>query len=295
MRIELQNVRKTFGQTQVLRGVSFNAKTGARLALIGPNGSGKSTLLRALLGLIACEGTVKLGGRSPFADRAEVSRGLAYVPQVAPALAATVSEIVRFVAATRDLTPEQIAQVAGRLDLELDAIAKRPFRNLSGGMKQKLLIALALAAKPELIVMDEPTASLDARARDRFFRLFDELAPGCTVILCSHRLEELRSLSDHIVSLSEGQVRWSGPAADFLALRSRSVLEVYLDKPDAEGWLVARGFSSAVPGWWTRTVSQAEKLQLIPAMTNELGPLIQNLLVRDLESLDVSRTGVGHA
>lgn len=295
MQIELQDVRKAFGQTQVLRGVSFNAPSGGRIALIGPNGSGKSTLLRSLLGLLSCEGTVRLGGLSPFDDRLELSHKIAYVPQVAPAMSATVKELVSFVSSTRGISASVVHEVARRLELELESVRDRPFRNLSGGMKQKLLITLALAAKPALIVMDEPTASLDSRARDRFFQLFDELAPECTVVLCSHRLEELRSLSDHIVSLSDGLVTWSGAASAFLSLRSMSVLEVYLDRPDAEGWLVARGFSSAVPGWWSRTVSQAEKLQLLPAMTTELGPLIQNLLVRDLESIELGRTGAGDA
>jgi ABC-2 type transport system ATP-binding protein len=75
----------------------------------------------------------------------------------------------------------------------LATVAARPFRTLSGGSKQKLLIALAIAARPDLLILDEPTASLDADARSRFFQLHRDRASGATLILCSHRLEEIRT------------------------------------------------------------------------------------------------------
>jgi ABC-2 type transport system ATP-binding protein len=217
MRVELEQVRKRFGRTEALRGVSLSVPAGRRVALIGPNGSGKSTLLRSLLGLVACEGKVLLDGRAPFEDRVEVARRLAYVPQVAPQLAAPVGDVLALVGMTRGLTHEALASVAARLELDVAAVRARPFRALSGGMKQKLLIALALASRASLLVMDEPTASLDARARERFFQLCEEVAPGTTLVLCSHRLEELRHLADHVVALEEGRVAYDGPAAEFLA------------------------------------------------------------------------------
>src|SRR5688500_17577771 len=112
MRIELRQVKKRFGSTQVLRGIDLVVPAGRRLALIGPNGSGKSTLIRSLLGLVACEGQVLLDGSSPFSDRVSVARRLAYVPQVAPQLAASVEEVISLVALTRELPPEEVAHVA---------------------------------------------------------------------------------------------------------------------------------------------------------------------------------------
>ena len=289
MRVELEQVRKHFGSTEGLRGVSLSVPAGRRVAPIGPNGSGKSTLLRSLLGLVACEGKVLLDGRSPFEDRVEVARRLAYVPQVAPQLAAPVGDIIGMVTLTRGLSAEAVAQVAARLELDVQNVRARPFRALSGGMKQKLLIALALASRASLLVMDEPTASLDARAREHFFRLCEEVAPGATLVLCSHRLEELRHLADHVVALEEGRVAYDGPAADFLAGRGLSVVEVSLGSAEGSAWLEERGFRTGLQGWWVRTVSQAEKLQLIPEVTRELGTRLQNLLVRDLETVEVPR------
>ncbi len=88
MRIEIQGAKKKFGPLEALKDVSLVIPSGRRLALVGPNGTGKSTLIRALLGLIDCRGSVLLDGLSPFDDRVEVARRLAYVPQVAPALGA---------------------------------------------------------------------------------------------------------------------------------------------------------------------------------------------------------------
>lgn len=291
MRIELSGVRKRFGAAEVLRGIDLVVPAGRRVALIGPNGSGKSTLLRSLLGLVACEGEVRLDGRSPFEDRVEVARRLAYVPQVAPQLGAPVRDVVDLVARTRELDPAAIYRVAARLELDVAALRGRPFRALSGGMKQKLLIALALASPASLLVMDEPTASLDAGARERFFLLCEELAPDRTLLLCSHRLEELRHLSEHVVSLEEGRVAYDGPAEAFLAGRGRAVVEVATGSVEAAGWLQARGFRTGLRGWWVRTVSQAEKRELVPELTRELGPRLGNLLVRDLESVEVSHGG----
>jgi ABC-2 type transport system ATP-binding protein len=217
VRIEVQQAKKRFGRIEVLKGVSFEVPQGRRLALVGPNGSGKSTLIRALLGLIECEGSVRLDGRSPFESRIETAKRLAYVPQVAPSLGASAREWVRLVCLTRGLGYDEVTRMTSRLNLDLSDIARRPFRNLSGGMKQKLLLALAFASRPELLVMDEPTASLDEVTRQRFFELCRELAPSTTVILCSHRWEEISLLTQHVLALEEGRVSFDGAAESYPA------------------------------------------------------------------------------
>jgi ABC-2 type transport system ATP-binding protein len=210
MRIELHDVCKRFGGAPVLDHLSLTVAAGDRVGLTGPNGSGKSTLVRAIMGMVRCEGAVRLDGRDPFAHRAELASRMAYVPQVAPQLGATVAEVVRAVADLRGLDRAHIARVAEDLDLDLQAIAGRPVRALSGGMKQKLLIALALAAPISLLIMDEPTASLDARAREAFFRLLDQRATGATLLFSSHRPDDVRRLVDRVVGLEDGRVAFDG-------------------------------------------------------------------------------------
>lgn len=216
MRLELVGVRKDFGKTHVLKGIDLTIASGERVALVGPNGSGKSTFLRAVLGLVACEGRVTIDGKSPYADRIALVQHLAYVPQVAPQLSAPVGELVGLAVTTRKLDEAAVVALAARLDLPLNELRTRPFRNLSGGMKQKLLIALAMAARPKLLVMDEPTASLDAASRARFFELFAELGEDVTALLCSHRLEELQQLSRRVVALEEGKVAFDGSREEYL-------------------------------------------------------------------------------
>jgi ABC-2 type transport system ATP-binding protein len=228
VRIELRDVHKRFGKAHVLRGVTAEVPTGRRVALVGPNGSGKSTLIRALLGLLECEGTVLLDGQPPFEDRLALARRFAYVPQVAPQLSASVKEILDLVCLTRGMEPQAIDAMATGLDLDLRPIGERPFRNLSGGMKQKLLLAIALAARPSLLVMDEPTASLDARSRERFFGLFSQVPPEVTVLLCSHRLEELENLTSHVLALEEGRVTFDGPADTLHDATGKRLVEVLL-------------------------------------------------------------------
>jgi ABC-type multidrug transport system ATPase subunit len=213
VKLEIEHLCKRFGSTEVLRDVSLVIPSGARAALIGPNGSGKSTLIRAVLGFVTCEGSVLLDGKDPIDDRDSLARRVAYVPQVAPQLAAPVEEVIGTVAELRGLDCANIAEVAREMDLHVADLARRPFRALSGGMKQKLLIALALAADAELLVMDEPTASLDDVARASFVRLLEQRAARATILLCSHRLDEVRHLVGRVVTMAEGRVASDVPEA----------------------------------------------------------------------------------
>lgn len=286
MRVELRGVGKRFGRVVALQGVSLDVPAGAKLALIGPNGSGKTTLTRVIMGVLAHDGEVRLDGRPAFADRAQLAQRLAYVPQVAPAMAASVGELARAIVAVRGLSYARVRELAGELGLPLDAIAGRPFRSLSGGMKQKLSIALALSAEASLLILDEPTASLDAATRTRFFELYRRHAAGATLLLCSHRLEEIRHLVDHVVALEDGRVVHDGPAEAYLAARSGAVLELQLEAGE-QPWARANGFQPGAAGWWTRSVTQAEKLRLLPEALAALGGLLRNVCVRDLDTLEV--------
>ena len=214
MRLELRGVGKSFGKQQALAGVDLVVEHGERVALVGPNGSGKSTLLRVVMGLLTCDGVVMLDGVSPFEHRSKIAHRLAYVPQVAPQLGATVGEVIRSVVTLRGLDPARVESWADRLGLVMPEIRDKAFRALSGGMKQKMLIALAFSAGASLLILDEPTASLDAVARDKFVDMLDEVAADATVILCSHRLDEVQKLVSRVIELGEGRVVRSLSAID---------------------------------------------------------------------------------
>jgi ABC-type multidrug transport system ATPase subunit len=291
LRVEARQLTKTFGSVTALRELCFEIPSGSRVALIGPNGSGKSTLNRVLMGLLRFRGEVLLDGRSPLDERAVSQRSVGYVPQIPPALGVPAGELVRALCELRSMAPSAVEKLAGRLGLGLERIARQPFRNLSGGMKQKLLIALALASRARLLILDEPTGSLDARSRERFFPLFEDLPAETTILLCSHRLEEVRQLVDHVLMLDDGGLAYDGPAAAFLEATTTSVLEVCADGEQATAWLVAHGFRRGNAGWWLRTVSHAEKLRLLPEIATELGAGLRDLNVRDLEALEIGNEG----
>jgi ABC-type multidrug transport system ATPase subunit len=288
-------VGKRFGRVDALREVSFDVMPGQRVALVGPNGSGKSTLNRILMGLLAFEGEVRLDGRSPFRERTAVAQRMAYVPQVAPRLGARVEELLAAVGRVRRFPPEAVARAARALELDLDALASRPFRALSGGTKQKLLIALAFAARAGLLIFDEPTGSLDARARERFFDLCEAIEPGTTVLLCSHRLDEVRPLVDHVLFLVEGQLAWAGSAEAFLGSCARSVLEVWAEGESASGWLRAHGFRPTPAGSWRLETTQGVKMKLLPELWTRCGGALRNVVVRDLERLELDGVEAGGA
>ena len=287
MEIELRNVRKCFGDTEVLRGLNLRIASGQRVGLVGPNGSGKSTLVRLLLGLCAAEGDVRIAGRDPFREHASLLTQIGYVPQIAPQLGAPVSEVVAAVCDLRGIPVDAVSALCEELALDLRELRNRPLRNLSGGMKQKLLIALALASQSQLYVLDEPTASLDARSRDRFFRLYAKHAASATLILCSHRLEEVRHLVDHVLVLAEGRASYFGPVQEFLGERALSIIELVVDADASRQVLIDLGFCEGARSLWTATVRHGDKLGLLSRLNQQLGSHLVNLNVRELESIDL--------
>jgi ABC-2 type transport system ATP-binding protein len=285
VRIEAHTLTKRFGRVTALDGVSFGFAPRSRVALVGPNGSGKTTLNRILMGLVAFEGSARIDGLCPFRDRGVLAPRIAYVPQIAPQLAAPVGEVVAAIARVRALEPRAIAHAARELGLDVAAIARLPFRSLSGGTRQKLSIALALASRASCLILDEPTGSLDAHARERFFAVVEALAPGATLLLCSHRLDEIRALVDHVLLLEDGRVAYDGAAGAFLERCALATIDVWSEGEDAAGWLLARGFHHTPSGVWRRTVSHAEKMKLLPEISRELGAGLRNLSARDLDGI----------
>lgn len=282
MRVELRSVGRRFGRTVALAGIDLELPAGSRTALLGPNGSGKSTLMRAILGSIRYTGEIAFDGRTRGGEDLEVARHIAYVPQVAPRLAATVRDLVRATCMLRGVDADAFVHPARELGLDLDGLGRRPLRELSGGMRQKALAALALAARPRLLVLDEPTASMDAASRQRFFALVDELSRGTTIVLCSHRLDELRSLVDQVAVLAEGRLQFAGAAAAFLAAHGGGIVEVRATA-SGEALLPGLGFIRRGTGVWTRTAASGGRAALVREVVGTLGGELVDVLVHDLQ------------
>jgi zinc transport system ATP-binding protein len=222
--LHVEGVTFSYGRHQVLAGVSMHVAAGEFVALAGSNGSGKSTLVRVALGLAApASGDVRLFGEAPagLKDRWRVG----YVPQrpvVVDQLPATVEEVVASgCVARRGWFRRPRPEDRGRIEralavVALDELRRTPIVELSGGQQQRAFIARALASEPQLLVLDEPIAGVDAESQARFR---DALVTRCheggvAVLLVSHELGAVADDLDRLVLLRGGTVAFDGPPAD---------------------------------------------------------------------------------
>jgi ABC-2 type transport system ATP-binding protein len=230
--IQFEGVVKRFRRNKVLQGVDLTIERGNRVALVGSNGAGKTTLIRCLLGEYTCEGRVLVDGMDPRQHRREVLSKVGFVPQLPPPLKMPVRQLVRFAASLCDADPQRMEAVAARLGLEVEDFRGQPFVKLSGGQKQKLLIAIALGRDSELLVLDEPAANLDPEARHIFFQLLAEKKDTAAMLISSHRLDEVAALVNRVVEMDQGNVVLDDRVADLVDLSSRLWCRVRLNQPE---------------------------------------------------------------
>jgi ABC-2 type transport system ATP-binding protein len=205
--IKISNLTKKFGKTPVLDNINLTVKRGDRIALIGQNGAGKTTLIRVILGQYLFNGQLAVFGKNPRHHRVEILDRIGYVPQLPPPIQMNVGELVTFSAGiSRKSSIDAIYQKAAELELDIGKNVKKPFQKLSGGMKQKLLIALALARQPDILIMDEPAANLDPQGRQAFFLQLIRSMEKTTMLLSSHRVDEIINLINRIVEIDYGRV-----------------------------------------------------------------------------------------
>ena len=209
--IEIAGLTKRFGRLDVLRGIDLVIARGRVTAVLGPNGAGKSTLIKCMLGLVRPDaGEVRIDGRSILGDPAARSR-IGYMPQT-PRLPENLTG-EELLALVRELRSPQAPTTDALIDrLALGAELAKPLRTLSGGTKQKVNAVLAFLFRPDLLILDEPTAGLDPVASSTLKdAILAERCEGRTTIVSSHVLSELEELADDVVFLLDGRVRYQGP------------------------------------------------------------------------------------
>ncbi|MEA3273851.1 MAG: ABC transporter ATP-binding protein [Pseudomonadota bacterium] len=268
--IRFENLTKRFRRQPVLKDVSLTIDRGHRVALVGSNGAGKTTLIRCLLGEYTCEGQVRVDDLDPRERRREVLSKVGFVPQLPPPLRMPVGQLIRFAASLCAADPKRMEQVAHRLGLDAAQFRHQPFVKLSGGQKQKLLIAIALGRDSELLVMDEPAANLDPDARHIFFGLLAEKRESAAMLISSHRLDEVAPLVNRVIELDQGEVVLDDRVADLVELTSRLHCRIGLIRPEdafakaIRGW----GFSSRDQGLtWEGFVSGPDRLRFLGVLS----------------------------
>jgi ABC-type multidrug transport system ATPase subunit len=207
--IEVEQLRRSFGDVHAVTGVTFVAEPGVITALVGPNGSGKTTLLLMLASLLRPDaGTIRIDGLDPVTDSAAVRARLGWMPdQFGSWAALTVRVTLEITGRLHGMTRRDAASRAAALIdlLGLDELADRPSRVLSRGQKQRLGMARALVNDPSVLLLDEPASGLDPAARVALRDLLRRLAEeGRSILVSSHALDELEQMADTAVYLRGG-------------------------------------------------------------------------------------------
>jgi ABC-2 type transport system ATP-binding protein len=262
--IHFKNVVKNFRKARVLDGINLDIQIGERIALIGSNGAGKTTLIRCLLGEYTHDGEVTIDNLNPRDHRTKVLGNIGFVPQLPPPLKMPVGQLIDFSASLCGTDPLHIHQIAKRLGLDIEAILSRQFVRLSGGMKQKLLIAIALGRNAKVLVMDEPAANLDPEARKIFFDLLAERQHEVTMIISSHRLDEVSSLVNRVIEMDLGKVVLDDRVADDVSLSGLLACRIVVKR-------IEPAFAKAISAWkfseldgglvWEGKIASADRLR----------------------------------
>lgn len=215
--LETDHLGKRYGGAWALRDCSLRLPAGRVAALVGPNGAGKSTLLHLAVGLMRPDaGTVRVFGQSPY-DNTAVLAEVGFVAQDTPLY--------------RDFTAAELMTLGAKLNRRWDSAVARhrlsrlgippdkPVGKLSGGQRAQVALALAMAKRPRLLLLDEPVASIDPLARREFMRALADSVAGSdtTVLLSSHLLADLELVCDYLIVLHAAQVRLVGPTDVLLA------------------------------------------------------------------------------
>jgi ABC-2 type transport system ATP-binding protein len=274
--IKFQNVSKVFKKNRVLDNTDLNIELGERIALVGSNGAGKTTLIRCLLGEYTHDGAVTVEGQAPRLARAEVLQKIGFVPQLPPPLKMPVGQLITFAASVCNSDPRRMGEIAARLGLDVESVRHLPFNKLSGGMKQKLLIAVAMGRDSKVLVMDEPAANLDPEARHIFFQLLAERQDNTTMLISSHRLDEVAALVNRVLELDRGKVVLDDKVADDVSLSGMLACRLSLRRPE-------EAIAKALASWkftdggnrveWTGRVSGADRLRFLGMLSRYVGLL----------------------
>ena len=233
MALQVSDLRKAYGGTEVVAGLSFAVEPGICFGLLGPNGAGKTTCFYMIVGLVPADGgEIALDGgdlsRLPIHQRAR--RGLSYLPQEASIFRKlTVAENVRAILELQEEDPDAIANRLDALleDLSIGHLAEAPAVSLSGGERRRCEIARALATRPRFILLDEPFAGVDPIAVLDIQRIIGFLRErGIGVLITDHNVRETLGICDRAYIINEGRVLASGAPDEIVY--NEAVRKVYL-------------------------------------------------------------------
>ncbi|WP_258084979.1 ABC transporter ATP-binding protein [Thermococcus thermotolerans] len=291
--LEIRKLKKSYGDFLALKGIDLEVEEGEVFALLGPNGAGKTTLIRILAeGLGYDSGEILVFGK-PLSKR--TARLIGYAPQESVAYdLLTVEENLRFYADLYDAPRERVRKLISEFSLP----AKKKARELSGGFKRRLNLAIALLYEPKLLILDEPSAGLDVPSRRELWNLIRRLREeGRTILLATHYMEEAEALADRVAIMNEGNVIAVGTPDELKSLAGEgSVIHVEGILKGTE--LVKKEFPRTIEREGTLRIGVEESKTALPKIVEllvEAGSEIRTIRVEEptLEDVFLKLTGRG--
>ena len=239
--LEVSGVRKSFGGTEVVKGISFTVRRGEVFGLVGPNGAGKTTTIRMLMGIVGADaGDIKILGE-PLQDKTKNRIG--YLPEERGLYRRlTVTETIAYLASLKGMTPQAAKNQAARL-LEQVGLADhkgKKINELSRGMAQLIQFVVTLINEPDLIILDEPFSGLDPVNRRLLKDMVSDLrAQGKTVLFSTHMMNEVEELCNRILMIDQGQAVLYGTLAEIKARFSNNSVLVEAEGDLSRVWGIA--------------------------------------------------------
>jgi Cu-processing system ATP-binding protein len=223
--IEIKELHKSYGKHRVLEGINLEIRKPGIIAVLGPNGSGKTTLIKSILGMvIPTSGLITVKGE-PISKQWEYRSGISYLPQIARFPEnLTVEELLKFLGGLRS-GQSNLDRLINIFDLE--EFLKEKIRNLSGGTKQKVNLAIGLMYETNILILDEPTTGLDPVALLRLKKLLKkEKEKGKFILISTHIMQFVEEMADEIIFLLEGNIYFRGTVTEILQRHHASNLEI---------------------------------------------------------------------
>ncbi|MEZ0391698.1 MAG: ABC transporter ATP-binding protein [Pseudobdellovibrionaceae bacterium] len=246
--LQIENVKKTFTPqkgkpVEALKGISFEVKPGEIFGLLGPNGAGKTTLISIITTLEKpTSGDVKVFGDSVLQKPLSTKKKVGVVPQEIVASGFfDLEELLKYHSGFYGLknNEKRIDELLTRLSLKPHA--HKMMRQLSGGMRRRMMIAKALVHSPKVLLLDEPTAGVDVELRNNLWAFVRELqSEGVSIVLTTHYLQEAEALCDRVGIINHGDLKYVGPTKDIIRELTQKKVEVTLKTGEAVKFLVEK-------------------------------------------------------
>ena len=219
--LKVENLKKSFGTFEAVKGISFSVKKGEVLGFLGPNGAGKSTTMRMITGFLPpTSGTAVICGHDITTDPVAAKAAIGYLPESAPSYRAMVVEdYLKFIAEIRGfhgkLAKEKVEAVIEKARLR--PVAKKTIETLSKGYRQRTCFAQAIIHDPQVLIMDEPTDGLDPNQKFTVREMIKEMSAEKAIVISTHILEEVDAVCTRAIVIADGELKADGTPAELKA------------------------------------------------------------------------------